>query len=80
MILISGSQRERLARAILCHEFLNGIGGPNVKEAEERHHSKPMGRCIHVTSTIVSMESKHATHDEAPLDGLIGHLESEKRL
>ena len=26
------------------------------------------------------MESKHATHDQAPLDGLVGHLESEKRL
>lgn len=39
-----------------------------------------MGRCIHVAGTIVSMESKHATHDQAPLDGFVCHLESEKRL
>ena len=39
-----------------------------------------MSRGVHVTGTIISVKSKHAAHDEAPFDGLIGHLESEKRL
>ena len=78
MIFVSGSSLQTLCGSMLGHEFLDAVRNPDVYHTYSTHCAEPSKGCLHVSRSIVSMEAKKTTYENAPSNGFHRVLESEK--
>lgn len=79
VIFSARTDTDGLPGAVLSHELLEGIAGPNVEERDRRHDGEPVGRVVDVARSVVTMKGEHAADADAPLEGLVSCVKAEER-
>jgi len=74
MIFVTGREGEGFSGTILCYELLDAVRGPDIEETEEGHNGEPMGCCLEVSCTEVTMEGEETSDKDSPLDSFIRYL------
>ena len=68
MVLISLSNTEGLSASVVEHELLQTVRQPDVEETDCGHYCEPVCCVVNIACPIVSVECKHASHCNSPLE------------